>query len=246
MSANVNVGGGPDPAETACSIELARANGVAVVNMSISIPTTTAVTDQINAGYNQNNMVFVAAAGNTNGGAVTYPANLPNVVAVTATDASNVAATFAARGPELDLAAPGVSVLSTAMSGGTVCPGSFTSTCNGTSFASPHVAGAAALLRARYPSWSNATIVNRLLATATDLGAAGFDNTYGRGLVNALAALQMSVAIQGPSFVYNSVPSTWTAAVGGGQSPFSYQWRVNTIPSGTGQSFTYHLAWTFS
>lgn len=229
----------PNAAETACSIELARVNGIAVVNMSIDILPSTAVTDQINAGYTQNNIVFVAAAGNTFGGPVSYPARLPNVVAVTATDANNIAASFAAVGPEIDLAAPGVAVLSTSLGPTALkCPGTFIATCSGTSFAAPAVSAAAALLKSRYPGWTNTQIVSRLKATATDRYPPGFDNTYGNGLLNVLAALQMSATIQGPVTVSNNFPGTWTVAVAG-QVPFTYQWRVNGALSGTASSFTY-------
>nr|MCU0647564.1 S8 family serine peptidase [Gemmatimonadaceae bacterium] len=85
MSANVRrlgTVGEIDLNEVACSINVARANGVFAVNMSFGGPTsvqTTAVNDQIAAGYNQNGMIFVAATGNTvsNGGPVYWPASRP-------------------------------------------------------------------------------------------------------------------------------------------------------------------------
>ena len=82
MSANITTGTVPTSDEVACSIEIARINGVFAVNMSFGLAPSTAVTDQIRAGYNQNGMVFVAAAGNTNGGAVTYPATLDEVIRI--------------------------------------------------------------------------------------------------------------------------------------------------------------------
>ena len=58
----------------------------------------------------------------------------------------------------------------------------------GTSMASPHAAGAAALVWAVAPTAPATAIVDAMIRTAKDLGAAGFDTTFGNGLVNALDA----------------------------------------------------------
>ena len=229
------------PAEVACSIEVARANGVGVVNMSFGSESTfTSVTDQINGGYIYQNMVFVAAAGNQYSAPVLFPAKLSNVIAVTATDINNVKADFANVGSQLDLAAPGVAILSTSIASGYNCStGGSTSLCSGTSMATPHVSAAAAILRSRYPSWSNSDIKNRLVATATDLGASGFDNTFGNGLVNIARAVGMTAGVGGPALVYSGYSATWTSGVSGGQTPYAYQWYINGSPAGTGTSLNH-------
>jgi len=61
---------------------------------------------------------------------------------------------------------------------------------DGTSMATPHVSGVAALVWSYNPKWTNAQIRQALQATARDLGAAGRDTSYGFGLVQAAAALQ--------------------------------------------------------
>lgn len=140
-------------------------------------------------------LVVVAAAGNS-GGAVNFPAAYPEAIAVSATDINDVIASFSSRGPEVDLAAPGVSIYST-------YKGTGYKTLSGTSMASPHVAGSAALLLAASlsnPGLCDTITVNgscdpdevqaKLQRSATDLGAAGFDPLYGWGLVNALRATQ--------------------------------------------------------
>jgi subtilisin family serine protease len=59
----------------------------------------------------------------------------------------------------------------------------------GTSFAAPLVAGAAALVRSRWPTLDAANVINRLIRTARDLGPRGRDDRYGYGEVNPVAAL---------------------------------------------------------
>jgi subtilisin family serine protease len=60
---------------------------------------------------------------------------------------------------------------------------------DGTSMATPHTTGVIALIWSANPALSNTTVENYLFTTATDLGAVGFDSTYGRGIVNADAAV---------------------------------------------------------
>ena len=89
---------------------------------------------------------------------------------------------FSTYGPEVDLAAPGVGITSTV-------PSSGYATWSGTSMATPHVTGCAALVWAANPALTNADIRNRLQSRAIDLGTPGVDNNYGYGLVNAFNAL---------------------------------------------------------
>lgn len=242
FSSNVHLEGGPSVVKTACALEMARAYGVHVVNMSLAFgsPYTT-LTDQINGAHNVDDMIIVAAAGNTSGGSVTYPATLANVIAVTATDDANARWSGAAIGSEIDLAAPGVNVLTTRMPSSEICTNhvGLTVTCTGTSYAAPHVAGAAALMRARYPTWTNSQIRARLLATATDLGSTGFDTHFGYGLLNVNAALRMTVTILGPVVADSGVLETWYSSVVGGQTPYTYQWHVDGSPAGTGAELQY-------
>jgi subtilisin family serine protease len=79
------------------------------------------------------------------------------------------------------MAAPADSILTTA-------PNGQYATVDGTSFAAPHVAGAAAILKQAFPSLTNEQIVDLLLTTATDIGAPGIDVVYGHGLLNLDAA----------------------------------------------------------
>ncbi len=105
--------------------------------------------------------------------------------------------------------------------------------------ATPHVAGAAALLAARYPSWTSAQIKTRLLATAIDLGSSGFDNTFGYGFLNANAALRMTATVIGVSPANSGTEYEYVVVIGGGQSAYSYQWYIDGSPAGTGSSLFY-------
>ena len=159
-------------------------NGIQVVNMSLgSRSNVQSFHDAITATYGAG-ITLVAAAGNSGPGdnTVEYPAKYPEVIAVSATDSSDSIAYFSSRGPEVDLAAPGVSINST-YKGGSY------KVLSGTSMASPHVAGAAALVISAGVTGPDA-VKERLTSKATDLGGSGFDSLFGHGLVDAENAVK--------------------------------------------------------
>ncbi len=168
----------------AAGIIYAVDNGASVINMSLGgTDTSSAVVDAVQYATDHN-VVVVAAAGNGgNSEGVNFPASISKVIAVGATDSSNVLAYFSCTGQALDLVAPGVGILSTIPSGYSSSGG------DGTSFSSPMVAGVAALLRALDPNMSVDDVTRYIDFSATDLGASGFDTSYGFGLLNAGAAL---------------------------------------------------------
>jgi len=130
-------------------------------------------------------ILHVAAAGNSGnrgggGDNVEYPARYESVIAVAATDQNDARATFSSTGPAVELAAPGVSINSTYLGGEY-------KTLSGTSMASPHVAGVAALVIASGITGTD-VVRQKLQSTADDFGASGRDNMYGYGLVNAAKA----------------------------------------------------------
>lgn len=170
-------------------IDWAVDRNVDVINLSLgSDSNVTALHDAVIRAYNRG-VTVVAAAGN-NGGSVIYPAAYPEVIAVSAVDSSNRITSWSSRGSAVDIAAPGASIYST-------YKGNSYATLSGTSMATPHVAGAAALLSTS-PSdcdtngdntCSPAEIMTALKNSSTDLGTIGIDSLYGAGLLNIEKAL---------------------------------------------------------
>ena len=129
-------------------------------------------------------IVVVASAGNDGlGGNVkkTYPASYPGVLAVAASDRNNERASFSQSGDFVGVAAPGVDMISTVPKGGHCSD-------NGTSFSAPYVAGVAALIKAKHPTWTPREIVAQIEQTA-ERTIAGRDRLVGWGVVDPVRAL---------------------------------------------------------
>jgi serine protease len=135
-------------------------------------------------------VVVVAAAGNLGNGGYSYPASFIGVRSVAALNTgTGDPASFSQFNDRVDLAAPGTGILGpVAPPAADGQPGAYASY-SGTSMATPHVAGAAALLRTLHPGWTASQVRGALYATATDVGAAGRDDQTGFGRVDALTAL---------------------------------------------------------
>lgn len=151
-----------------------------VINMSLggNVPSKTEE-QAFNQAYGQN-VLSVAAAGNAGNTSKSYPASYGSVVSVAAIDANKQLAYFSQRNDQVELAAPGVAVLSTVPTG--------YASYSGTSMATPHVVGVAALAWSQRLECSNDQLRQTLRSSAQDLGAPGRDNSYGYGLVQARAA----------------------------------------------------------
>ena len=131
-------------------------------------------------------VIHIAAAGNsgpcTNCVSQPWKSKASIVTIVASTTSSDAQSSFSSEGAEIDVAAPGSSILST--TSGTAGYGSL----SGTSMATPHVAGTAALLKALNPSWTFSQVDSQLKNTAVDLGPAGHDHDFGYGRISAAAA----------------------------------------------------------
>ena len=162
-----------------------------------------------------------------------YPSsyNLDNIIAVAATDRDDDYASFSNYGKfSVDLAAPGVSILSTVLSSGY-------STYNGTSMATPHVAGAAALLWAKYPNLT-ATNVKALILTGVD-GLGGGDKTFTNGRLNVYDAINaMEVDPNPPGEVIDLDVS------GSGMSSLILSWNASGDDGMTGTASSYDIRYS--
>ena len=175
----------------AAAVVYAADQGADVVNASWGgMGTSQAVADAVEYAHGSG-VVFVAAAGNSNSDArLFYPASSPRAVVVSALDPADQKASFSNFGRKVDVAAPGVDILSLARgTGGYV-------RFQGTSMAAPHVSGVAALILQRHPEFTNDQIRGVLRASATDLGPPGRDDTFGYGRVDAAEATSFDHALE--------------------------------------------------
>jgi subtilisin family serine protease len=164
----------------------AVSHGARVVNMSFAGPQDPGIARSLAAAHDKG-VVLVAAAGNKGAKSPPlFPAADPNVIAVTATDASDQLPAFANRGRYVAVAAPGVDLMLLAPNGGL----QFSS---GTSFSAAYVTGTAALMLERRPDLVPDTLRQALTGTAHHLGSKGTDKAVddqsGAGLVDAYQAV---------------------------------------------------------
>ena len=237
----------------ASGLNWAADHGAKVANISFMVQGSSTI--QSAAQYMKNKGgVVVNSAGNT--GAVDSTAASDTLLSISATDSTDNRASWSTYGPYVDLAAPGVGILSTAAGGGY-------SSVSGTSFSSPLTAGVVALMMAANPSLAPSQIESILKSTATDLGTAGYDQYYGYGRVNAASAVQAAaqarssdtqaptVAISSPTggTVSGIVPVNVSASDNVGvtrvdllvngtllatdtTSPYSFSWDSTTVADG--------------
>jgi uncharacterized repeat protein (TIGR01451 family) len=190
-------------------------------------------------------ILFVASAGNNNDNNdvnSAYPASydLPNVICVAATDQFDNMASFSNRGSRtVHLGAPGVGILSTT-------PGNGYSLLNGTSMASPHVAGVAALVLAAHPSFSLARLRAAILFSGDPLSS--LDQTVSGRRLNALGALQNAAQVDttAPGAVADlhvqgqdgrAVSLAWTASGDDGATGTASLAEVRFIDQSSGENF---------
>jgi thermitase len=215
--------GSGSESNVAAAMTWAADHGAKVINLSLGGGPSSVMEDAVNYAYSSG-VTVVAAAGNDGalGGGVLYPAAYDHAIAVASTDASNNRSSFSSYGPEVDLAAPGSGIYSTVPTGSCeFCNPSGYNTLSGTSMATPHVAGVAALLASLPQFDSPDKIRNGMEATALDLGDPGWDQFYGFGLVQARNALlftpppPIQYAVATSLTCPSSVQFNWLDATGG-------------------------------
>lgn len=203
-------------ASVAAGIVWAADHGARVINLSLGRSCSTGwpacsasiINDAI-AHAVAADVVIVVSAGNNNRAFLSTPGNHPEVIGVGATGYNRQRAGYSNYGPVVDLAAPGGATAQD-LNGDTFPDGVVQETftlvsdvkqweyryLQGTSMAAPHVTGAAALLRACAPEAGRDVIRAALEGFALDLGAPGFDTTYGNGFLqihDALAGLAYGI-----------------------------------------------------
>ncbi|WP_030715154.1 S8 family peptidase [Streptomyces sp. NRRL S-237] len=183
-----------------------------VVSMSLGDPSQTACDDPLAAAaerLSQQGPLFVIAAGNSGPGnnTVSSPGCAPSVLTVGAVDRDDTTATFSSRGPaglqhtlKPEIAAPGVGISAAAAAGRGVYA---YQSMSGTSMATPHVAGAAAIVKQRHPDWSARQIKAALVGSAATTVPGDVRETGG-GRLDVKAALDATVtgapAVQGGTY----------------------------------------------
>lgn len=162
-------------------------NGAKVINMSLggSFGSTT-LQNAVNYAWNKG-VVIAAAAGNSGNSSRTYPGYYSNVIAVAATDVNDLKASFSSYGKWVDVAAPGKDIYSTFPNHSNVIGKTNYDFASGTSMATPHVAGLAALVWATSYGTDKTSVRKQIEGTADKISGTGRYWTFGR--INALKAV---------------------------------------------------------
>ena len=192
--------GSGDSRDVARGIRYATDSGARVINLSLGGPTeSTSLTSAVQYAVDKGVLVVAASGNGFADSAPKWPAASDLTLAVTSTDINNNVGIFAQRGDYIDIAAPGVNILSTATGGYRAL--------SGTSMSAAYISGAAALLFSAQPTITAAQVRDILLRTATDLGTAGRDTTYGVGLLNLPAAFAELFRLFPPSITPTFISS---------------------------------------
>jgi len=152
--------------------------GANVISMSLGgSGSSAAENNAFQAAYDAG-LLSIAAAGNDGNSGLSYPASYDSVVSVSAVDSSGNKASFSQYNSQVEIAAPGVGIKST-------LPNNSYASWNGTSMATPHVAGVAALVWNYFPECTNRQMRIAMALSSEDRGGVGRDNSYGYGIVKA-------------------------------------------------------------
>ncbi|HEX8275353.1 MAG TPA: S8 family serine peptidase [Longimicrobiaceae bacterium] len=217
----------------------------AVANMSLGGAANTAldqaVQNSINAG-----VTYAIAAGNSNANACNVsPARVGAALTVGNTTSSDARSSTSNYGSCLDLFAPGTSITSAWYGSDTQ-----TNTISGTSMASPHVAGVAALYLQGDPSATPTTVGSAIINNATTgrVTSAG-TGSPNRLLYSLISVPPVGVVIGGPSSITTAGTYTWQANASGGNGPYTYAWEYRVqggawSPAGTASSYSRTVAVT--
>lgn len=164
----------------ASAITSSADKGAKVINLSLGGPEGSQLLEQAVEYAAAHGAVVTCASGNESAAAVGFPARYDGCLAVGATTQDDALASFSNQGPGLDVVAPGADILSTTRGGGYEA-------WSGTSMATPYASGVAALLVSQ--GLNRMQVTQAMAATASDLGAPGYDTSFGHGRLDAAAAV---------------------------------------------------------
>ncbi|NUO18402.1 S8 family serine peptidase [bacterium] len=178
------------------------ANGADIINMSYGGPGFSNIASSATVAAWQAGLLLFGASGNDNVSGIHYPAGYNDVIAVNATNSNDQKAGFSNYGAWTDISAPGVGIMSTVREGGYQA-------WDGTSMASPNAAGAAALLWALFPDFTNSSLRDLIYVSATNIDAINpnYIGLLGAGRVDVETAASMllpSLSVTSSSLLDNS------------------------------------------
>ena len=171
----------------ASGLTYAADHGARVANVSFRASDSSTVASAAQYFQSKGGVVAMAAG---NESTFVSSADNPYLLTVSATDSNDAMASFSNTGNNIDLAAPGVNIYTTTRGGAY-------GLATGTSFSAPIVAGAAALVISANPALSAAQVQDILKQNADDLGAAGWDTSYGSGRLNVYKAVRAALGSSG-------------------------------------------------
>ena len=166
--------------DVANCVRWSKDKGARVISMSLGGGSSSTLQSAVSYAWQSGNgAIIIAAAGNDGNSTVNYPAGYAEVMSVAATDRRDLRASFSNANADVEIAAPGVDTLSTTNGSNTAY-----GLKSGTSMATPHVAGVAAVIAGKNPTLNAAGIRSKLQTSVDDKGVAGRDPVFGFGRVN--------------------------------------------------------------
>jgi len=210
--------------DVVAAAEACQAAGAKIISMSLGGPSYDFSEKRVFDNLFDDGILPIAAAGNDGTDDYSYPASYPKVMSVAAVNSNRNHASFSQYNDRVDIAAPGVNVRSTWNNGRY-------SSISGTSMATPHVSGVAALLLSKKPDATPTQLKDAMTGTAENPNTSGRDDKFGHGIVNALNAI---TALAGGSTL---PPDTGNPGGECSSSEVDFQFELNT------DDYGYETSW---
>ena len=220
-------------------IDWAVSQGIRLVNMSLGGTYSSALDAALQ--YAASSGTYIIAAAGNNGTSVSFPGSSLYTIGVGAVDQTNTVQSWSNPGPEVDVAAPGSWIYSTMPA----VYGNLYGYKSGTSMATPHALGVAALILQAFPSLTFDQLRQKMIAGALDIATPGFDNGSGYGLVRAYNSITGSAApvplVMAVSPASRNVSAQQGAAAAGDNATVTL---TGDNSSSTGWTATRKKSWT--